>query len=114
MDLLLVMQKVMGEVVADVAKDSTTVHCCCNVPIEPEQGVCQLPERCCQCEEEGWWHHQAEFIHWEVVVDAVEEEVQSYGVVVIGEVANMVRSALALAAASRGEVQGKGLTYSSK
>ena len=35
----------------------------------------ELVKRCCKGDEKGGWHNEAVFVHWEVVVDAVEEEV---------------------------------------
>ena len=35
----------------------------------------ELVKRCCKGDEKGGWHNKAVLVHWEVVVDAVEEEV---------------------------------------
>lgn len=36
--------------------------------------MCELVERCCKGDEEGWGHNEAILVHWKVVVDPVEEE----------------------------------------
>jgi hypothetical protein len=52
-----------------------------------EYGVCELPERCCKrCEQRGR-HDQPVLVHWKVVVDAVEKEVQCKSGAVVGKVA---------------------------
>ncbi len=55
-DLLLVVQEVVGEVIANVAKDSPTEHRCCGVPVVAENRVGKLVEWGCESNEEGWWH----------------------------------------------------------
>ena len=65
----------MGQVVADVAKDSSTEHGYCSVPIVEEHCMRELVERCCESNEEGRWHNEAVLVHWEIMVDAVKEEV---------------------------------------
>ena len=54
--LLLVVQEVVGEVVANVAKDSTTEHRCRSVPVVEEDCVGKLVEWGCESNEEGRWH----------------------------------------------------------
>ena len=64
----------MGQVVAYVAKDPSTKYSYCSVPIVEEHGMCELVERCGKSDEKGRGHNEAVFVHWEVVVDSVEEE----------------------------------------
>lgn len=64
----------MGQVIADVAKDPSTEHSYCCVPIVEEYSMCELVERCCKGDEEGGGHDEAILVHREVVVDAVEEK----------------------------------------
>jgi len=78
LDVLLVVQEVMGQVVTDVAKDPSTEHSCCCVPIIEENRVGELVERGCEHDEEGRRHDEAVSVHREVMVDAVEEEMGCY------------------------------------
>ena len=54
--LLLVVQEVVGEIVANVAKNSTTEHRCRGVPVVEEDCMGELVERGCESNEEGRWH----------------------------------------------------------
>lgn len=38
----------------------------------------EFPEGDCKGEEESGWHDEPELVHWEVVVNSVEEEVEGY------------------------------------
>lgn len=69
------MQKVVRQVIADVAKNSATKYSYCSVPIVEENCMCELVERCCESNKEGRWHNEPVFVHWEIMVDAVKEEV---------------------------------------
>ena len=55
-DLLLVVQEVVGEVIANVAKNSPTEHRCCGVPVVEEDCVGKLVEWGRESNEEGRWH----------------------------------------------------------
>lgn len=55
-DLLLVVQEVVGEVIANVAKNSTTEHRCRRIPVIKEDCVGKLVEWGRESNEEGWWH----------------------------------------------------------
>ena len=69
-----VMQEVMRQVVADVSKDTTTVYCCSCAPAVGEYKVRQIPERCRERYKKRWRHDQAKFVHREVVMNGVEQE----------------------------------------
>ena len=84
---VLVVEEVVREVVADVAEDATAVDGDGGVPVVEEDGVRELPEGDGEDDEEGGWHDEAEAVHGQVVVHAVEEEVQGYEDAVVGEVA---------------------------
>lgn len=66
----------MGQIIADVAKDTTTEHLYGRKPVVEEDGMGELPERSCQDHKQCWGHDQSITIHGQVVVNAVEEEVQ--------------------------------------
>jgi len=78
-----VVQEVVGQIVANVAEYSSTKHCCGNRPIPVENEVCEFPEGGGEGEEKCWWHDQPQFVHWQVVMNAVEKEVESNGNTVI-------------------------------
>ena len=64
----------MGHVVADVAKDASTEGRRCSVPVVPDKSVCKLPEWGCKNNEERWRHDQSQSVHWEIMVNAVKQE----------------------------------------
>lgn len=80
------MQKVMGQIVADVAEDAAAEDGDGDVPVPVEDKVGEAVEGGGEHDEEGGWHDEAEFVHGEVVVDAVEEEMQGYADAVVREV----------------------------
>ena len=55
-DLLFMMQEVMSEVIANVAKNSTAEHRCCSVPVVEEDCMGKLVEWSCKSNEEGRRH----------------------------------------------------------
>lgn len=71
-----VVQEVMGQVVADISENTTTKHGRCNSFIPVKEGMCKLVKRYREGEEQGWWHDQSELVHWEIMMDAVEKEVE--------------------------------------
>lgn len=73
---ILVVQEVVGEVVADIAKDTTAENGRADVPVVPKEEVCKLPEWERQDEEQGWRHHKTKLVHREVVVNAMKKEVE--------------------------------------
>ena len=80
-------EEVVSQIVERVAEDTTTVGSCRGVPVVEEHGVCKLPERCCKQCEQRRRHDQPVLIHGEVVMDAMEEEVQGESGAVIGKMA---------------------------
>lgn len=78
------MQEVMRQVVADVAEDAAAVDRDGDVPVPVEDEVGEAVEGRGEHDEEGGGHDEAEFVHGEVVVDAVEEEMQGYANAVVG------------------------------
>jgi hypothetical protein len=81
------MQEVVGHVIACVAKDATTISGQRGIPIPEYDGMCKLPEWRCKDDEKRRRHDKSVFIHWQVVVDAVEEEMQRDAHTVIWQVA---------------------------
>lgn len=69
------MEEVVGQVIADVAKDPSTEYSYCCVPIVEEHCMRELVERCRKGNEESRRHNEAVLVHRKVMVDAVEEEV---------------------------------------
>ena len=78
----------MRHVIACVAKYTSTVGSQRRVPVPPNNGVCELPEWGCQGYKERRRHYKSVLVHWKIVVDAVEEEVEGQGDTVIREVAS--------------------------
>jgi hypothetical protein len=74
-------------VVQGVSEDTTGVSCQGGIPVPEDNCMCELPERCCQCYEERGRHYESVLVHGEVVVDAVEEEVEGDADTVVGKVA---------------------------
>jgi hypothetical protein len=48
--------------------------------------MCKLPERRRQRNKQRRRHHEPVLVHWEVVVDAVEEEVEGTGDTIVWKV----------------------------
>ena len=55
-DLLFVVQEVVCEVIANVAKNPPTKHRCCGVPVVEEDCVGKLVEWGCESNEQSRWH----------------------------------------------------------
>lgn len=87
MDILLVVEEVVRHVVACVSKDAATVRSQGRMPIPKDDGMSELPERCCQNDEKRGRHNESVLVHRQVVMDAVEEEVKGYANTVVGQVA---------------------------
>lgn len=71
---LLVVEEVVGEIVECVAEDTAAVSCGRRVPVVKEDSVRKLPKRrrkrCEQCGR----HNQPVFVHRQVVVNTMKEE----------------------------------------
>jgi hypothetical protein len=74
-------------VVTGVAKDTAGVGGQGGIPVPEDDCMGELPEWCCQCDEERGWHYESVLIHGEVVVDAVEEEVEGDADAIVWKVA---------------------------
>lgn len=75
----------MRHIVADVAKNTTTVHSRGSVPVIEEDGVGEVPERRSEKYEERGRHDQAQPVHGKVMVDTVKQEVQRDGHTIVGK-----------------------------
>lgn len=73
---VLVMKEVMRQIIHNVTKNTATKDGRSQVPVEVEDRMRQLPERCRKHQEKSWRHDEAIFVHWQVVMYAVEEEMQ--------------------------------------
>lgn len=82
-----VVEKVVCQVVDDVASDTTTEGGSAHVPVGIEDGVRKLPEWKSERDEECWRHDETVSIHWQVVVNAVKEEMSSKSKAVVRKVA---------------------------
>ena len=76
----------MSHVVADISKNASTIRGRRRIPIPVYHVLRKMPERDRQHEEKCRWHDEPVLVHGQVVVDAVEEEVQSYEDPVVREV----------------------------
>jgi hypothetical protein len=73
---LAVVEEIVSQIIADVAKDTSTEHLNSREPVVEEDGMGELPERSCQNHKQCWGHDQSIAVHGQVVVNAVEEEVK--------------------------------------
>lgn len=81
------MQEVVSQVVADVAKNTSTVNSRGGVPAVKEQNMRQLPKRRCEKDEQRGWHDESVLVHGQIVVNAMQQEVQGYEDSVVREIA---------------------------
>jgi len=70
------MQEVVGQVVANIAEEPPTEHRRGRVPVVEEDCVCQVPERKREYSKQSWRHDEPVFVHRQVVVNAVKEEME--------------------------------------
>lgn len=66
----------MGQIIAYVPEDAATVHHQSSIPVVEEDGMSQFPEWCSQNDEQSRWHDKSVFVHWQVVMNSVKEEMQ--------------------------------------
>jgi len=69
------MQEVMGKVVTDVAKDTAAEYVGTDIPVEREECMSQMPERCSKSQEERWWHDKTKLVHGKVVMNSMKKKV---------------------------------------
>lgn len=80
------MEEVMGEIITYVPEYSAAVDCRRCVPVVEKHCVRKFPERGCKYNKQSRWHDKPQFVHWQVMMNAVEEEMSSYTNAVIREV----------------------------
>lgn len=66
----------MGQIVADVAEDAAAEHHDCHIPVVEEDSMRELIEWCCKDDEKRGRHDKSVAVHGEIMVDAMEEEVE--------------------------------------
>lgn len=64
----------MCDIVADVAKYTTAKYGYCNIPVPIENGVSKLVERSGKCEKQCRRHDETFSVHWEVMMNSMENE----------------------------------------
>lgn len=82
-----VVQEVVCHIVAHIPKYTAAVCDQCSVPVVEEDEVGEPPERCCKGHKERRWHDETIFVHWKVMMNTVEDEVQRDAHTIVGEVA---------------------------
>lgn len=87
---VLVVKEVVGKVVADVSEDTSTVGCHSSIPVVEKDGMSNLPERSSQSGKESRRHNQTVSIHRKIMVNTMENEMQTDTYSVVGEVAGMI------------------------
>lgn len=80
-------EEVVRHVVACVSEDASTVGRQGRIPVPKDNSMSKLPERRCQNDKKGGRHNKSVFVHWQVVVNTVQEEVESDADTVVGKVA---------------------------
>lgn len=84
---VLVVEEVMSHVVKDVAEDASREDGSGHEPIPVEDSVCELPERRGQDDKQSRRHDEAIFVHRQVVVNAMKEEMSSDANTVVRDIA---------------------------
>ena len=79
-------QEVMGQIIADIPKDTAAENSSCRMPIPIDDCMSKLVERRSQDHEESRWHHQAQLVHRQIVMDAMQQKVSSYTDTIVREV----------------------------
>jgi hypothetical protein len=64
----------MGHVVTSVSEDAAAVRSQRSRPVPEDDGMCEFPEGCGKRDEKCRRHDKSVFVHREIVVDAMEEE----------------------------------------
>lgn len=78
---------VVRHVVAHISEETAREDGRGNVPVEEEEEVGQLPEGGAEDEEECRGHHEAVFVHGEVVMDTVKDKVKSNSHAIVRKIA---------------------------
>ena len=67
----------MSHIVTDITKDTTTENRQSSIPVVEEHGVGQLPERGGEDNKQSRWHDQPILVHRQIMMDSMEQEVES-------------------------------------
>lgn len=78
-------EEIMGQIIAYIPENTTTVRSRASIPVEGEDSVRKLPEWRRKNKEQSWWHHQAILVHWEIVMDSMQQEMQRKTHAVVGK-----------------------------
>jgi len=65
----------MGKVVTDVTEDTAAEYVGADIPVEREDSMSQVPERCGKSQEECWRHDKAKLVHGKVVMNSMKNKV---------------------------------------
>lgn len=87
---VLVVKEVVCKIVTDISKDTSAVGCYCSIPVVAEDAMSYPPKRSSQKSEESGWHNKTVPIHRKIMVDTVEDEMQSDSYTVIGQIADRI------------------------
>lgn len=93
--ILLVVEEVVRHVIERVSKDAAAVCSRCRMPVPEDDAMREFPERCGQNNEECGWHNQPVLIHGQIMMNAMEEEVECDANTVVRKMP--IRSMLAFA-----------------
>lgn len=80
-------QEIVCQVVAYVSKYPSAIHCRRCIPVVRKYRMGKVPEWRGEHNKEGRGHHEPVAVHWEIVMDAVNGEVERYAVSVVWEIA---------------------------
>lgn len=75
-DSLAVVQEVVGHVVANVSENASAVHQHCCIPVVEKDDVRKFVKWSGQDHKQSGRHDQPIFIHWKIVVDSMQEEME--------------------------------------
>jgi len=70
------MKEIVRQIVAHIPEYPARIDCYCGIPIVEKYEMSQVVEWSCQNQEQGRRHDQAISIHWQVVMDSMQQEVQ--------------------------------------
>lgn len=70
-DVLAMVEEVVGQIVADVSKDTTAISQHSSVPVMEENEMRNFPERSSEYEKESRRHNETVSVHGQIMVDAM-------------------------------------------
>lgn len=89
-DIRPMVEEVVRDLVADIAKAHSTEYGNCRKPIPVKYKMHELVHRGRECGEYCGWRYSPKFIRWEVVVVAMEKKVQGDTNAVIRKIPSVV------------------------